>query len=247
MIDLLESEFIIFAFQVGLSRRWKYMSLIYIVEDDKNIREIETFALKNSGHTIVDFEFAKDFFKKVAEKVPNLIILDIMLPDEDGLDILKKLRSVSETRKIPIIMITAKTTEIDKVKGLDLGADDYITKPFGVMELISRVKALLRRSADMETEKFLSLNNIFLDNEKHAVYVDGNLCELTFKEYNLLKFLMINTGIVMSRDVILDRIWGLDFEGESRTLDMHIKTLRQKLGEAGSRIKTIRNVGYIIE
>jgi len=140
------------------------MSLIYIVEDDKNIREIETFALKNSGHTIVDFEFAKDFFKKVAEKVPNLIILDIMLPDEDGLDILKKLRSVSETRKVPIIMITAKTTEIDKVKGLDLGADDYITKPFGVMELISRVKALLRRSADMETEKFLSLSNIFLDN-----------------------------------------------------------------------------------
>jgi len=223
------------------------MSLIYIVEDDKNIREIETFALKNSGHTIVDFEFAKDFFKKVAEKVPNLIILDIMLPDEDGLDILKKLRSVSETRKVPIIMITAKTTEIDKVKGLDLGADDYITKPFGVMELISRVKALLRRSADMETEKFLSLSNIFLDNEKHAVFVDSNLCELTFKEYNLLKFLMINTGIVMSRDVILDRIWGLDFEGESRTLDMHIKTLRQKLGEAGSRIKTIRNVGYIIE
>ena len=223
------------------------MSLIYIVEDDKNIREIETFALKNSGHTIMDFEFAKDFFKKVAEKVPNLIILDIMLPDEDGLDILKKLRSVSETRKIPIIMITAKTTEIDKVKGLDLGADDYITKPFGVMELISRVKALLRRSADMETEKFLSLNNIFLDNEKHAVFVDNNLCELTFKEYNLLKFLMINTGIVMSRDVILDRIWGLDFEGESRTLDMHIKTLRQKLGEAGTRIKTIRNVGYIIE
>jgi len=223
------------------------MSLIYIVEDDKNIREIETFALKNSGHTIMDFEFAKDFFKKVAEKVPNLIILDIMLPDEDGLDILKKLRSVSETRKVPIIMITAKTSEIDKVKGLDLGADDYITKPFGVMELISRVKALLRRSADMETEKFLSLNNIFLDNEKHAVYVDGNLCELTFKEYNLLKFLMINTGIVMSRDVILDRIWGLDFEGESRTLDMHIKTLRQKLGEAGSRIKTVRNVGYIIE
>ena len=223
------------------------MSLIYIVEDDKNIREIETFALKNSGHTIMDFEFAKDFFKKVAEKVPNLIILDIMLPDEDGLDILKKLRSVSETRKVPIIMITAKTTEIDKVKGLDLGADDYITKPFGVMELISRVKALLRRSADMETEKFLSLSNIFLDNEKHAVFVDSNLCELTFKEYNLLKFLMINTGIVMSRDVILDRIWGLDFEGESRTLDMHIKTLRQKLGEAGSRIKTIRNVGYIIE
>lgn len=223
------------------------MSLIYIVEDDKNIREIETFALKNSGHTIMDFEFAKDFYKKIAEKVPNLIILDIMLPDEDGLDILKKLRSVAETRKVPIIMITAKTSEIDKVKGLDLGADDYITKPFGVMELISRVKALLRRSEDMETEKYLSLHNIYLDSEKHAVYVDNNICELTFKEYNLLKFLMINTGIVMTRDVILDRIWGLDFEGESRTLDMHIKTLRQKLGDEGARIKTVRNVGYIIE
>lgn len=223
------------------------MSLIYIVEDDKNIREIETFALKNSGHTIMDFEFAKDFYKKLAEKVPNLIILDIMLPDEDGLDILKKLRSVAETRKVPIIMITAKTSEIDKVKGLDLGADDYITKPFGVMELISRVKALLRRSEDMEAEKYLSLHNIYLDSEKHAVYVDNNICELTFKEYNLLKFLMINTGIVMTRDVILDRIWGLDFEGESRTLDMHIKTLRQKLGDAGARIKTVRNVGYIIE
>lgn len=223
------------------------MSLIYIVEDDKNIREIETFALKNSGHTIIDFEFAKEFYKKVNEKTPDLIILDIMLPDEDGLDILKKLRSVPETRKVPIIIVTAKTTEIDKVKGLDLGADDYITKPFGVMELISRVKALLRRSVDMETEKFLSLNNIFLDNEKHAVYVDNKLCELTFKEYNLLKLLMINTGIVMSRDVIMDRIWGIDFEGESRTLDMHIKTLRQKLGDEGIRIKTIRNVGYIIE
>lgn len=223
------------------------MSLIYIVEDDKNIREIETFALKNSGHTVMDFEFAKDFLKKVSEKVPNLIVLDIMLPDEDGLDVLKKLRSVSETRKVPIIIVTAKTTEIDKVKGLDLGADDYITKPFGVMELISRVKALLRRSVDMENDKYLTLNNILLDNEKHAVFIDNKQCELTFKEFNLLKLLMVNKGIVMTRDVIMDRIWGIDFEGESRTLDMHIKTLRQKLGESGSRIKTIRNVGYIIE
>lgn len=223
------------------------MSLVYIVEDDVNIREIEAFALKNSGHTVVDFECAKDFYKKIAEKVPDLVLLDIMLPDEDGLDILKKLRATPETRKMPVIMVTAKTTEIDKVKGLDSGADDYITKPFGVMELISRVKALLRRSADMESEKFLSIDNIFLDSEKHAVFVDDKLVELTFKEYNLLKFLMINTGIVMSRDVIMDRIWGLDFEGESRTLDMHIKTLRQKLGDSGSKIKTVRNVGYILE
>lgn len=223
------------------------MSLIYIVEDDVNIREIETFALKNSGHTVFDYDCAKDFYKKIAEKVPDLVLLDIMLPDEDGMDILKKLRATPETRKMPIMMVTAKTTEIDKVKGLDSGADDYITKPFGIMELISRVKALLRRSADMESEKFLSIDNIFLDSEKHAVFVDEKLVELTFKEYNLLKFLMVNTGIVMSRDVIMDRIWGLDFEGESRTLDMHIKTLRQKLGASGSRIKTIRNVGYILE
>ena len=223
------------------------MPLIYIVEDDQNIREIENFALKNSGYVINDFECAKHFYKALADKLPDLIILDIMLPDEDGLSIVKKLRNVPETRRIPIIIVTAKTTEIDKVKGLDLGADDYIIKPFGVMELISRVKALLRRTTEMEDEKFMSIGAIFLDSEKHSVYVDDELCELTFKEYNLLKFLMINTGIVMSREVIMDRIWGIDFEGESRTLDMHIKTLRQKLGDAGAMIKTIRNVGYMIE
>lgn len=223
------------------------MSLIYIVEDDQNIREIETFALKNSGHTVVDFEFARDFYKKIGEKLPNLIILDIMLPDEDGLDILKKLRSSSETRKIPIMMVTAKSTEIDMVKGLDLGADDYISKPFGIMELISRVKALLRRSDNTDTQKVISLGDITVDTEKHAVYVNDQTCELTFKEFNLLKLLMSNSGIVLSRDLIMDRIWGIDFEGESRTLDMHIKTLRQKLGDAGTQIKTIRNVGYIME
>jgi len=223
------------------------MSWIYVVEDDTNIREIETFALKNSGYSVADFECAKDFYKKLAEKVPSLIVLDIMLPDEDGLKIVKKLRDMPETKKIPIILVTAKTTEIDKVKGLDTGADDYLTKPFGVMELISRVKALLRRSQDMIEEKNMQLGNIVIDNEKHAVYVEDMLCELTFKEFELLKLLVKNTGIVMSRNVIMERIWGADFEGESRTLDMHIKTLRQKLGEAGSRIKTIRNVGYIIE
>lgn len=223
------------------------MSWIYIVEDDTNIREIETFALKNSGYEVADFECAKDFYKKLGERVPSLIVLDIMLPDEDGLAIVKKLRSAPETRKVPIILVTAKTTEIDKVKGLDTGADDYLTKPFGVMELISRVKALFRRSQGMEEEKNLTLDIIYIDNEKHVVYVADKPCELTFKEFELLKFLVQNKGIVLSRNVIMDRVWGTDFEGESRTLDMHIKTLRQKLGEAGSKIKTVRNVGYIIE
>ena len=223
------------------------MALIYIVEDDQNIREIESFALKNSGYTIMDFECAKDFYHQLAEKVPDCILLDIMLPDEDGLEILKKIRSIPDTRKVPIMMITAKTAELDKVKGLDLGADDYITKPFGIMELISRVKALLRRSMNMEDEKFLSAGDIFLDGEKHMVYVKDEPVELTFKEYELLKLLIQNQGIVMSRDVIMERIWGIDFEGESRTLDVHIKTLRQKLKNAGTLIKTVRNVGYMIE
>ena len=223
------------------------MALIYIVEDDQNIREIESFALKNSGYTIMDFECAKDFYHQLAEKVPDCILLDIMLPDEDGLEILKKIRSIPDTRKVPIMMITAKTTELDKVKGLDLGADDYITKPFGIMELISRVKALLRRSMNMEDEKFLSAGDIFLDGEKHMVYVKDEPIDLTFKEYELLKLLIQNQGIVMSRDVIMERIWGIDFEGESRTLDVHIKTLRQKLKNAGTLIKTVRKVGYMIE
>lgn len=223
------------------------MAWIYIVEDDQNIREIESFALKNSGYHVMDFECAKDFYKKIAEKVPQLVLLDIMLPDEDGLDVVRKLRSMPETRKVPIILVTAKTTEIDKVKGLDIGADDYMTKPFGVMELISRVKAVLRRTKGMDEDKVLSLSNLYIDNEKHMVYIEEEPCELTYKEYELLKLLIINTGIVMSRDIIMERVWGTDFEGESRTLDMHIKTLRQKLKEADVTIKTVRNVGYIME
>lgn len=222
------------------------MSVIYILEDDRNIQEIEVYALKNSGYQIEGFECAKDFYKRIAEKVPNLVLLDIMLPDADGLDVLRKLRSMPGTKKLPIILVTAKATEIDKVKGLDVGADDYITKPFGIMELISRVKALLRRSAYAEDEKFLSLGSVFMDDEKHAVYVHDEVCELTYKEYELLKLLMINAGIVTARDTIMERIWGIDFEGESRTLDMHIKTLRKKLGDAGAMIKTVRNVGYIM-
>ena len=223
------------------------MALIYIVEDDRNIREIEAFALRNSGYQIRDFECAAQFYAKMEEKLPNLILLDVMLPDEDGLNIVKKIRSNPESRKIPVIMVTAKTTELDKVKGLDMGADDYITKPFGVMELISRVKALLRRCEGAEDEKFYTVGGLVLDIEKHSVSVDGEIVELTYKEYELLRLLMQNTGIVTSRDAIMERVWGTDFEGESRTLDMHIKTLRQKLGSAGAMIKTIRNVGYIIE
>ena len=223
------------------------MALIYVVEDDKNISEIESFALKNAGHHVVECASAKEFHKQVRERIPDLILLDIMLPDEDGLSILTKIRGVPETRRIPVILVTAKTTEIDKVKGLDLGADDYLTKPFGVMELISRVKALLRRVGGMEEEKFLRVGLLFIDDEKHVAYVDDKPVELTFKEYELLKYLTINQGIVLSRDNIMEKIWSSDYEGESRTLDVHIKTLRQKLGVAGSYIKTVRNVGYFLD
>lgn len=220
---------------------------IYIVEDDKNIREIEMFALKNSGYAVEEFENAKSFFSKTAEKVPDLVLLDIMLPDMDGLEIVKKLRSRPDTVRIPIILVTAKTTELDKVKGLDIGADDYLTKPFGVMELISRVKALLRRSRSLQDDKQLVIGDITLDSERREVHVGGELCELTFKEFELLKLLMVNVGIVLHRDTIMSDVWGTDYEGESRTLDMHIKTLRQKLGEVGNMIKTVRNVGYKME
>ena len=220
---------------------------IYIVEDDKNIREIEMFALKNSGYAVEEFENAKSFFSRSVEKVPDLVLLDIMLPDMDGLEIVKKLRSRPDTVRVPIILVTAKTTELDKVKGLDIGADDYLTKPFGVMELISRVKALLRRSRALQDDKQMVLGDITLDSERREVHVGGELCELTFKEFELLKLLMGNAGIVLHRDTIMSDVWGTDYEGESRTLDMHIKTLRQKLGEAGNMIKTVRNVGYKME
>lgn len=222
------------------------MALIYIVEDDENIREIEMFALRNTGYEVQGFDCASAFYARLKERLPSLVLLDVMLPDEDGLEIVKKLRYSARTRRIPIILVTAKTTELDKVKGLDIGADDYITKPFGVMELISRVKALMRRTQDMQEERLIRLASIFMDDEKRAVFVNDVPVELTFKEYELLKLLLMNAGIVVSRDMILDRVWGTDFEGESRTLDMHIKTLRQKLGTAGTMIRTVRNVGYML-
>lgn len=223
------------------------METIYIVEDDINIREIEHYALKNSGYEVEEFESGTEFFKRLENHIPKLVILDIMLPDEDGLSILAKIRADKKTAKIPVIMVTAKTTEMDKVKGLDSGADDYITKPFGVMELISRVKALLRRTRDVEVETLIKYGNILIDDDKHAITVGDNPCELTYKEYELLKYLIKNKGIVVSRDKLLSKVWGFEYEGETRTVDAHVKTLRQKLGEAGSCIKTIRNVGYMVE
>ena len=222
------------------------MALIYIVKDDESIREIEEFALLNAGHKVLGFACAKDFYKKLESVIPDLCLLDIMLPDENGNEIVRKMRRMPETKKIPVIMVTAKTTELDLVKGLEDGADDYIRKPFSVMELISRVKALLRRM-EPEEIKSLELDDLIVNHEKHVVTLYGEVIELTFKEYELLIMLLMNKGIVLSRDKIMDKVWGMDYEGESRTLDMHLKTLRKKLGDYGNRIRTIRNVGYVME
>lgn len=222
------------------------MALIYIIEDDDSIREIEEFALQNSGHKVLGFTCAKDFYKKLNEVIPDLCLVDIMLPDENGNEIVRKLRNNSDTKKLPVIMVTAKTTELDLVKGIEDGADDYIKKPFSVMELISRVKALLRRTLTEEVKE-IKLDELAINNEKHEVSIDGQIIELTYKEYELLSLFILNKGLVLTRDTIMDQVWGTDYEGESRTIDMHVKTLRQKLGEYGSRIKTIRNVGYVIE
>ena len=218
--------------------------MIYIIEDDSNIREMETYALKNSGYEVISFEDSTEFWKAIKKQLPKLVILDIMLPKEDGLSVLKKLKNDSMTQTIPVIMVTAKTSELDKVKGLDMGADDYISKPFGIMELVSRVKAVLRRYKKENNKIIIDFKNIHLDDNKHSVSVSGEPCVLTFKEYELLKYLLLNKEIALSREKLIEAVWGYDFEGESRTVDMHIKTLRQKLGEAGSIITTVRNIGY---
>ncbi len=223
------------------------MALIYVVEDDANIREIETIALKNGGHTVEGASCARELFEKIEEKVPDLAIVDIMLPDKDGYEIVKELRGNLATAGLPIIMVTAKSTEMDMVKGLDIGADDYIKKPFSVMELITRVRALLRRTRNLESQKIFSMGKILLDDERRAVYVSDKNVELTYKEYELLRLFMANPGIVLTRNMIMQKVWDTDFEGESRTVDMHIKTLRQKLLDEGGCIKTVRNVGYVME
>lgn len=218
--------------------------LIYIVEDDTAIKELESYALINSEFSVQGFERGKELFDALTIKIPALILLDIMLPDEDGIHILKKIRSTMAYRDIPVIMVTAKTTEIDAVKGLDMGADDYITKPFGVMELISRVKAVLRRTQKAEHQQILIYKNIVIDEAQHKVFVDDEEIELTYKEYEVLKLLVINKGIVLTRDKIMESIWGYDFEQGNRTVDVHIQSLRKKVKSAGVHIKTIRNVGY---
>ena len=221
--------------------------MIYIVEDDDNIRQMESYALKNSGYAVLEYSDSESFFAACADQIPDLVILDIMLPGEDGLHILEKLREEHRTQKLPVIMVTAKTTELDAVRGLDSGADDYIMKPFGIMEFIARVKAVLRRTVAEPQASVYQCGDMVLDDEKRHVSVSGTPCDLTYKEFELLKFLLTNQGIVLSRDKIMDKVWGTNYEGESRTVDMHIKTLRQKLGACGHLIKTIRNVGYKID
>ena len=222
------------------------MALIYVVEDDENIREIETIALKNSNYLVKSFGRASEFYRALDDILPDLVLLDVMLPDENGCDIVKRLRSQSATKRLPVIMVTAKTSEMDMVKGLDDGADDYIKKPFSVMELLSRVKALLRRSTE-ETAQQLQVGGIQLDNARRVVLAEGKGVELTYKEYELLRYLMINAEMVLSREAIMRFVWGTEFEGETRTVDMHIKTLRQKLGTCGHQIGTVRNVGYVLQ
>ena len=222
---------------------------IYYVEDDTSIRELVLYALKTAEFQVMGCENAASFYKRMKEQQPDLILLDIMLPDEDGVSILKKLKSRPDTENIPVIMMTAKSSEYDKVLGLDSGADDYITKPFGVMELISRVKAVIRRSdrSKGSAGEVLKIGELVLDEQKHEVYARGQEVSLTFKEFELLSYLMKNRGLVLSRDKILNTIWNYEYEGESRTVDVHIGSLRQKLGTCGDFIKTIRGIGYKIE
>ena len=220
------------------------MRKIYIVEDDEDIRQIVEYALTTAGFEVTGFENGESFFAAIKSAIPCLILLDIMLPGDDGLFILKKLRSSVTTKKTPIILLTAKSSELDKVKGLDFGADDYITKPFGIMELISRINAVLRRSGVDNKDVNLEYGGISIDNTRRTVTVNGEPITVTFKEYELLYYLMLNKGLALDRNKILEMVWGYDFEGESRTLDMHIRALRQKLGMAAFNIKTIRNVGY---
>lgn len=220
--------------------------MIYFIEDDNNIRELVVYTLNNSGMEAEGFGLPSEFWKAMEHTVPSMVMLDIMLPEEDGLSILKKLRKSPATKKIPIMMITAKDSEYDKVVGLDLGADDYVPKPFGMMELIARVKALLRRTEIKEEEKDYTIGNLYVCPSKHIVRVDGKAVVLTLKEFEILCMLLKSDDIVLTRDTLLNEIWGYSFDGENRTVDVHIRTLRQKLGSAGDYIKTIRGIGYKI-
>lgn len=218
--------------------------MIYCVEDDLNIRELIVYTLQSTGFTAKGFADGEAFFIELQKKVPDLVILDLMLPGMDGTSILKHLRSTPQTADLPVILATAKGSEYDKVSGLDAGADDYLSKPFGMMELVSRVKAVLRRSRTSQKEVILTMGNLSLNPEKHQVLIKGETVLLTLKEFLVLQQLMSNPGTVFTRDALLTTIWGYDFSGETRTVDVHIRTLRQKLGECGDLIETVRGLGY---
>lgn len=220
------------------------MSTVFCVEDDANIRELIEYTLASAGFEARGFECGADFFGALKNAKPDIILLDIMLPDTDGLEILKKVRAEYTSREIPVIMLTAKSERIDKIRGLDLGADDYISKPFDILELIARVKAVLRRTGEVADSGMYSYGNLTLNHKKRQVFVNGSEVQLTYKEYGILHMLLKADGNVVTRESIIANIWNSDFEGESRTLDVHIRSLRQKLGDAGRYIDTVRNVGY---
>lgn len=221
--------------------------MIYCVEDERNIRELIVYTLESSGYQAKGFKDAKEFYPALEEETPELILLDIMLPGEDGLSVLEKLRQNKTTKDIPVMMVTARGSEYDKILGLDGGADDYITKPFGMMEFLARVRAILRRSQKKENDQAMyEAGDLKLYVDKHQVFAGNRQVELTLKEFELLKFLLENKGIVMTRDKLLIGVWGYDFDGETRTVDVHIRTLRQKLGDCGELIETVRGVGYKI-
>lgn len=220
------------------------MSLIYILEDDDSVRELEAYALQGNGYDVCGFSNPKAFYEALKKTKPDLIVVDVMLPGEDGLSVTKRLRSNHEYKHIPIVIVTAKDSEIDAIRGFDTGADDYITKPFSVMIFLSRIKAVLRRAGNDDNRQNYSYKTISVDDKKHKVYSDGREVELTFKEYEILKYLLLNKGIAVTREQLLNKVWGYDSESETRTVDSHILTLRKKLGESGALIETIRHVGY---
>ena len=221
--------------------------MIYLLEDDDSIRKLVIYGLESQGYEAKGFEVPSKFWKAMNERQPELVLLDIMLPEEDGLSVLHKLRSASASKKLPVIMLTAKNTEYDRVIGLDNGADDFISKPFGMMELVARVRAVLRRSEPANTCTEYRVGSLYVSPERHIVKVDGKDVTLTYKEFEILCLLLEHAGVVLTRNVLMDRIWGCEFERENRTLDVHIRTLRAKLGEAGNCIETVRGVGYKIE
>lgn len=220
--------------------------MIYCLEDERNIRELIVYTLESSGFHAAGFSNSTDFFAAVTNEKPELILLDIMLPKESGLTVLQKLKDSMVTKDIPVIMVTARGSEFDKVTGLNMGADDYIAKPFGMMEFIARVRAVLRRGGIKESSNVLEYKSLVINPEKHEVLADGTAVTLTLKEFELLKYLIENKDIVVTRNQILGHVWGYDFDGETRTVDVHIRTLRQKLGECGRYIETVRGVGYRI-